>query len=82
MAMVRQQRLVEVESVESPAAERPRVGVEKSFRPYNPDRVLLVAPSLRDWVPDGDLAHFKKSAGCRQPRGAPRSRQRAHRWLS
>ncbi|HEX5922413.1 MAG TPA: IS1182 family transposase [Baekduia sp.] len=28
------------------------------FRPYDPDQVLLMAPVLRDWVPDGDLAHF------------------------
>jgi transposase len=38
-------------------ARRPG-GAEKAFRPYDPDQVLLMAPSLRDWVPDGDLAHF------------------------
>jgi transposase len=52
-----QQRLVEVEAVEA-AAERPPVGAEKTFRAYDPDQVLLMAPSLREWVPDGDLAHF------------------------
>jgi transposase len=48
---------VEVEAVEVPAAAPP-VGVEKAFRPYDPDQVLLMAPVLREWVPDGDLAHF------------------------
>ena len=52
-----QERLVEVEAVEVPAAAPP-VGVEKAFRPYDPDQVLLMAPVLREWVPDGDLAHF------------------------
>lgn len=53
-----QQRLVEVEVVEAVAEERSPVGVDKAFRAYDPDQVLLMAPSLRDWVPDGDLAHF------------------------
>ena len=58
MTTAEQERLVEVETVESPVAERAPVGVEKAFRPYDPDQVLLMAPVLRDWVPDGDLAHF------------------------
>src|SRR5256886_14171230 len=58
MTTAEQARLVEVETVEAPAAERARVGAEKTFRAYDPDQVLLMAPSLRDWVPDGDLAHF------------------------
>lgn len=37
--------------------ERP-AGEEKTFRPYDPDQVLLMAPVLSEWVPDGDLAHF------------------------
>src|ERR671937_1915007 len=53
-----QQRLVEVEAVEARVVGRPPVGVEKTFRAYDPDQVLLMAPVLRDWVPDGDLAHF------------------------
>ena len=56
MTMVAQERLVEVEAVEVAVAERPAVG--KTFRPYDPDQVVLMAPVLRDWVPDGDLAHF------------------------
>src|SRR6266511_3577068 len=58
MTMASQQRLVEVEAVEAPAGERAPVGAEKTFRSYDPDQVLLMAPVLRDWVPAGDLAHF------------------------
>src|SRR5512132_4067863 len=58
MTMGEQQCLVEVETVEAPVAERASVGAEKAFRPYDPDQVLLMAPVLREWVPDGDLAHF------------------------
>ena len=58
MTTAAQGRLVEVEAVEVPAAGRAPVGGEKTFRPYDPDQVLLMAPVLRDWVPDGDLAHF------------------------
>jgi transposase len=28
------------------------------FYPYEPDQTLLFPPSLRDWVPEGHLAHF------------------------
>jgi transposase len=56
MMTASEERLVEVESVEAPVGERP--AVQKTFRPYDPDQVLLMAPVLRDWVPDGDLAHF------------------------
>jgi transposase len=31
---------------------------KKTFRPYDPDQMLLLPPSVRDWVPDGDMAHF------------------------
>jgi transposase len=30
----------------------------KTFRPYRPGQVLLMAPDAREWVPAGDLAHF------------------------
>jgi transposase len=57
MSATIQDRLVEVETVQAPAVgERP--AVEKTFRAYDPDQVLLMAPVLRDWVPEGDLAHF------------------------
>src|SRR5215210_5505669 len=58
MTIAARERLLEVEAVEALAAERAPVGAEKSFRPYDPDQVLLMAPVLRDWVPEGDLAHF------------------------
>ena len=29
-----------------------------SFRPYFPDQVLLLPPSLTDWLPQGHLAYF------------------------
>jgi transposase len=53
-----QGRLIEVGAT---AAERPAVapaGEDKAFRPYDPNQVLLMAPVLQDWVPEGDLAHF------------------------
>src|SRR3954471_14145216 len=56
MTLAAQERLVQVEAVQVAVGERP--AVEKTFRPYDPDQVLLMAPVLRDWVPDGDLAHF------------------------
>lgn len=28
------------------------------FRPYDPDQMLLLPPSMRDWLPDGHLAYF------------------------
>ncbi len=30
----------------------------KTFRPYAPDQLLLLFPSVQDWVPASDLAHF------------------------
>lgn len=30
----------------------------KTFRPYEPDQLLLMPPSLQDWVPDGHLARL------------------------
>jgi len=35
-----------------------RPGGGKTFRCYDPDRVLLLAPVLQEWIPEGDLAHF------------------------
>lgn len=46
-----------VERAESvPAA--PKVPVDKTFRPFNPDQVLLLPPSLDDWLPAEHLARF------------------------
>jgi transposase len=53
-----QERLVEVEPSVVVADERRPAGEEKTFRPYDPDQVLLLAPVLQEWLPEGDLAHF------------------------
>ena len=53
-----QGRLVEVPAGVEPVAARAPVGVEKTFRAYDPEQVLLMAPVLSEWVPEGDLAHF------------------------
>ncbi|HXZ76777.1 MAG TPA: IS1182 family transposase [Streptosporangiaceae bacterium] len=43
-----------------PAAVRPggRAPVVKTFRRFEPDQVLLLPPSLADWLPEGHLARF------------------------
>jgi transposase len=54
-----QERLVEVAVSEAGSGrERAPVGVEKSFRSYDPEQVLLMAPVLSEWLPEGHLAHF------------------------
>lgn len=53
-----QERLVEVGPGAVLADERPSAGEKKTFRRYDPDQVLLLAPVLQEWVPEGDLAHF------------------------
>src|SRR2546428_10432193 len=30
----------------------------KTFRPYDPDQLLLMPPALADWVPEDHLARF------------------------
>jgi len=59
LARAVQGRLVEVAAGGGgePVVRQP-VGEGKSFRPYDPDQVLLLAPVLSEWVPEGDLAHF------------------------
>lgn len=32
--------------------------MDKTYRPYDPDQLLLMPPSLRDWLPPGHLAYF------------------------
>mgnify|MGYP000235736536 CR=1 FL=1 len=56
-AVVGQVRLVEVEPVVVVEERRP-AGEEKTFRSYDPDQVLLLAPVLSEWLPEGHLAHF------------------------
>ena len=31
---------------------------DKSYRPWSPDQILLLPPSMRDWLPDDHLVHF------------------------
>ena len=33
-----------------------------SYRPYDPDQLLLMPPSLRDWLPEDHLAYFISDA--------------------
>jgi len=55
---------VQEQLIEVPAGERGErsarepVGEQKTFRPYDPDQMLLLAPVLQEWVPEGDLAHL------------------------
>ena len=30
----------------------------RTYRPYEPDQILLFPPSLQDWLPEGHLARF------------------------
>jgi transposase len=53
-----QELLVEVAASEAGSPERAPVGVEKTFRPYCPEQVVLMAPVLSEWLPEGHLAHF------------------------
>ncbi|MBI5200629.1 MAG: IS1182 family transposase [Elusimicrobia bacterium] len=32
--------------------------MSKTYRPYEPDQILLLPPSVKDWLPAGHLAHF------------------------
>jgi transposase len=32
--------------------------MSKTFRPYEPDQLLLMPPALQDWLPEGHLARF------------------------
>jgi len=57
MAVVRE-RLVEVDCNGTVVSGRAPVGEEKTFRRYDPDQVLLMAPVLQEWIPEGNLAHF------------------------
>lgn len=32
--------------------------MSKTYRPYDPDQMFLLPPSVKDWLPAGHLAHF------------------------
>ena len=56
-----QTRLLEVEerlAGEGQSEEGGAAGADKTFRRYDPDQLLLVAPSIQDWVPEGHLARY------------------------
>ncbi len=48
--------LFEVTPVEPPVVERGPV--DKTFRPFQPDQIFLVPPSLDEWLPQNHLARF------------------------
>ena len=58
-----QDRLVEVEPTAIAAVERRPVGAGKTFRPYEPDQVLLMAPVLSEWVPDPKMDRVELRPG-------------------
>ncbi len=63
--------------------EAPKLPVAKTFRPFDPDQVLLLPPGLDDWLPAEHLARFvvelvdehldlsRISAAYTEGRGAP-----------
>lgn len=54
----KQEQLVEVEEAQPEGPDPFPIAEQKTFRPYDPDQVLMMAPVLQEWVPEGDLAHF------------------------
>jgi hypothetical protein len=50
--------LFNVEPVDPPTAEEPRPPVAKTFRRFDPDQVLLLPPSVDEWLPADHLARF------------------------
>src|SRR5687768_9278948 len=52
-------RLFEVGEASGVSSRRePPAGAFKTFRPYDPAQVLLLPPSLDDWLPDDHTARF------------------------
>jgi transposase len=50
--------LFEIEPVEVKRAPGRAAAVDKTFRTFDPHQVLLLPPSLDDWLPEGHLARF------------------------
>jgi transposase len=50
--------LFEVEPVDRPMVERPKPPVDKVFRAFDPSQMLLMPPSLDEWLPHEHLARF------------------------
>lgn len=50
--------LFEVEPVEKKRSRGRPAAVDKTFRAFDPHQVLLLPPSLDDWLPEDHLARF------------------------
>lgn len=50
--------LLEVEPVETEQPQARGTAVNKRFRAFDPHQVLLLPPSLEDWLPEGHMAGF------------------------
>ncbi|MBT2607186.1 IS1182 family transposase [Streptomyces sp. ISL-87] len=50
--------MFEVEPVEKKQPQGRPAAVDKRFRAFDPHQVLLLPPSLDDWLPEGHLARF------------------------
>jgi hypothetical protein len=50
--------LFEVEAVEKKRSGGRSAAVDKTFRAFDPHQVLLLPPSLDDWLPEDHLARF------------------------
>jgi hypothetical protein len=50
--------MFEVERAETKRPKGRSAAVNKRFRPFDPHPVLLLPPSLDDWLPEGHLARF------------------------
>jgi transposase len=50
--------LFEAEPVEVKRPQRRPAAVDKTFRAFDPQQLLLLPPSLDDWLPEGHLARF------------------------
>jgi transposase len=58
MADESDERMFDVPAAEPLAEAASRTPVDKTFRPYDPDQMFLMPPSISDWVPEDHLARF------------------------
>ncbi|MET7538702.1 IS1182 family transposase, partial [Streptomyces sp. NPDC005507] len=50
--------MFEVEAVGKKRPQGSPAAVGKTFRAFDPHQVMLLPPSLDDWLPEGHLARF------------------------
>ena len=50
--------LFEMEPTEAKRPQSSPAAVDKTFRAFDPHQVLLLPPSLEDWLPESHLARF------------------------